>query len=54
MPNPRGRRPRRLTPEERTSVTHGDFWIPDAERDIYKRALEALNAAGVRYVVAGA
>ncbi len=54
MPNLKGRRPRRLTPEERKSLTHGDFWIPDAERQVYKRALEALNAAGVRYVVAGA
>ena len=54
MPHPRGRRPQRLTPEERKSVTHGDFWIPDAERDIYRRALEALNAAGVPYIVAGA
>jgi hypothetical protein len=54
VPNLRGRRPRRLTPEERKSLTHGDFWIPDAEREVYKRALEALNAAGVRYVVAGA
>lgn len=48
------RRPTRLTPEERKSLTHGDFWIPDEERAIYKRALEALNAAGVPYVVAGA
>ncbi len=54
MPNRRGRWPRRLTPEERKSLTHGDFWIPDAEREVYKRALEALNAAGVPYVVAGA
>ena len=54
VPNPRGRRPRRLTPEERKSLTHGDFWIPDAERDIYRRALEALNNAGISYVVAGA
>ena len=54
MPNLKGRRPRRLTPEERKSLTHGDFWIPDEEREIYKRALEALNASGVRYVVAGA
>ena len=54
MPNPRGRRPRQLTPEERKSVTHGDFWIPDQERDIYRRALEAVNAAGVPYIVAGA
>lgn len=54
MPNLKGRRPRRLTPEERKSLTHGDFWIPDAERDVYKRALEALNSAGIPYVVAGA
>src|SRR5918994_7582263 len=54
MPNPKGRRPRRLTPEERKSLTHGDFWIPEEERAVYKRALEALNAAQVPYVVAGA
>ena len=50
----KGRRPRRLTPEERKSLTHGDFWIPEEEREVYKRALEAINAAGVPYVVAGA
>lgn len=54
MSNLKGRRPRRLTAEERKSLTHGDFWIPEDEREIYKRALEALNAAGVGYVVAGA
>jgi hypothetical protein len=54
VPNLKGRRPRRLTPEERKSLTHGDFWIPDDEREVYRRALEALNAAGVQYVVAGA
>jgi hypothetical protein len=54
VPNLKGRRPRRLTPEERKSLTHGDFWIPDDEREVYRRALEALNAAGVAYVVAGA
>lgn len=54
MPTLKGRRPRRLTPEERKSLTHGDFWIPDDERAVYRRALEALNAAGVEYVVAGA
>lgn len=54
MTNLRGHRPRRLTPEERKSLTHGDFWIPDDERAVYKRALEAVNAAGVPYVVAGA
>ena len=54
LPNLKGRGPRRLTPEERKSLTHGDFWIPDQERDVYRRALEALNAAGVPNVVAGA
>ena len=54
MPNLKGRRPRRLTPEERKSLTHGDFWIPEEERQTYKRALEALNAVGVDYIVAGA
>ncbi len=54
MPNVRGRRPRRLTPEERKSLTHGDFWIPEGEREVYRRALVALNAAGLPYVVAGA
>jgi hypothetical protein len=53
MPNLRGR-PTRLTPEERKSLTHGDFWIPEDERAIYRRALEAINAANVPYVVAGA
>jgi hypothetical protein len=45
---------RRLTPEERKSVTHGDFWIPDNEREVYRKALEAVNGADVPYVVAGA
>jgi hypothetical protein len=52
VPNLRG--PTRLTPEERKSLTHGDFWIPEQEREIYKRALEALNRAGLSFVVAGA
>ncbi|HYJ78854.1 MAG TPA: hypothetical protein VEW03_04605 [Longimicrobiaceae bacterium] len=47
-------RMRNLSLEERRSVTHGEFWIPEDEREIYKRALAALNAAGVPYVVAGA
>ena len=54
MPTIRGRRPRRLSPEERKSLTHGDFWIPEEEREVYRRALQALNGAGVPYVVAGA
>jgi hypothetical protein len=52
--NLKRRPPQRLTPEERKSLTHGDFWIPDSERVIYKRALEALTTAGVPFVVAGA
>jgi hypothetical protein len=43
-----------LAPEELKSVTHGDFWIPEQEREFYKVALQALNEAGVPYVVAGA
>ena len=43
-----------LSREEERSVTHGDFWVPDAERELYKLALGALNAAGIPYVVAGA
>jgi hypothetical protein len=54
VPNLKGRRPRRLTAEERKSLTHGDFWIPEAERDVYRRALEAINAARLPYAVAGA
>jgi hypothetical protein len=43
-----------LTKEERKSVTHGDFWIPEEEREKYKRALSALNQGGIPYVVSGA
>ncbi|HEY9478971.1 MAG TPA: hypothetical protein VIP79_02740 [Gemmatimonadaceae bacterium] len=39
---------------ETRSVTHGEFWIPEEERELYKKVLAALNAAGVPYVVAGA
>jgi hypothetical protein len=53
MPNLRGR-PTRLTPEERKSLTHGDFWIPEDEREIYRRALGAVTAANLPFVVAGA
>jgi hypothetical protein len=54
VPNVKWRRPSLLTPEERKSLTHGAFWIPDVERQVYKRALEALNTADIPYVVAGA
>jgi hypothetical protein len=43
-----------LSREEERSVTHGAFWVPEAERELYKVALGALNAAGIAYVVAGA
>ncbi len=42
-----------LSPEEQKSLTHGEFWIPETERNVYRLALETLNAAGVRYVVSG-
>jgi hypothetical protein len=42
-----------LTPEEQKSLTHGEFWIPEDERQVYKRALRALNEAGVQYVISG-
>jgi Nucleotidyl transferase of unknown function (DUF2204) len=47
-------RMRDLTKEEKKSVTHGDFWVPEAEREVYKRGLRALNEQGIPYVVAGA
>jgi hypothetical protein len=43
-----------LSPDERKSLTHGDFWIPEGEREMYREALEALNGAGTEYVVTGA
>jgi hypothetical protein len=44
----------RISEEERKSLTHGHFWIPNEQRTVYKLALDTLNAAGIRYVVAGA
>ncbi|HET7550208.1 MAG TPA: hypothetical protein VFK04_02900 [Gemmatimonadaceae bacterium] len=43
-----------ISRQETRSVTHGEFWIPDEERELYKQVLAALNSAGVPYVVAGA
>ena len=43
----------RLSSQERKSLTHGEFWIPEAEREVYRSALETLNRAGVPYVVSG-
>jgi hypothetical protein len=42
-----------LTREEQKSLTHGEFWIPEAERQVYRRALDSLNRAGVPYVISG-
>jgi hypothetical protein len=56
-PRPRAvRRPQfgKITSQEKKSVTHGDFWIPESEREVYKSALRALNEHAVPYVVAGA
>ena len=47
-------RMRNLSGEERKSVTHSEFWIPEVEREIYKRFLRVLNTAGIPYVVSGA
>jgi hypothetical protein len=43
-----------LSREERKSLTHGDFWIPEEEREIYKVALDTLSRAAIPYVVTGA
>lgn len=43
-----------ISRQETRSVTHGEFWIPEEERELYKQVLATLNAAGVPYVVAGA
>ena len=43
-----------LSREERRSLTHGDFWIPEEEREKYKRAIGALNQGGIPFVVTGA
>lgn len=43
----------RLSADEKKSLTHGEFWIPEAEREVYRSALETLNRAGVPYVVSG-
>lgn len=43
-----------ISDEERKSLTHGYFWIPGEQQAVYKLALDTLNAAGARYVVAGA
>lgn len=42
-----------MSADERKSLTHGEFWIPEAERAVYREALETLNQAGVRYIVSG-
>jgi hypothetical protein len=40
-----------LTKEEAKSLTHGDFWIPEEEREIYKRALRILNVVAGAYAI---
>jgi hypothetical protein len=43
----------RLTGEEQKSLTHGEFWIPEHEREVYRVAIGALNRAGVPFVTSG-
>jgi hypothetical protein len=42
-----------MNADEKKSLTHGEFWIPEAERRVYRSALETLNRAGVPCVVSG-
>ncbi len=42
-----------LNAQEQKSLTHGEFWIPEGEREVYRDALEALNGAGLPYVLSG-
>jgi hypothetical protein len=42
-----------LSGEEQRSVTHGEFWIPEGERVVYKEVLGILNRAGIPFVVSG-
>jgi hypothetical protein len=43
----------RLSGEEQKSVTHGEFWIPEAERTVYRHAMQALDEAGVPFIISG-
>lgn len=42
-----------LSLEERKSLTHGEFWIPESDRQTYRAAIRSLNQAGVPFVVSG-
>jgi hypothetical protein len=42
-----------LSREERKSLTHGEFWIPESERVVYQLALRTLDTAGIRFVISG-
>jgi hypothetical protein len=42
-----------LNAQEKKSLTHGEFWIPEGEREVYREALDALNGAGLPYVLSG-
>jgi hypothetical protein len=43
----------KLSQEEQRSVTHGEFWIPEEEREVYRDALQTLNKAGIPFIVSG-
>jgi hypothetical protein len=42
-----------LSLDEQKSLTHGEFWIPEDEREVYQLALRTLNDTGIPYVVSG-
>jgi hypothetical protein len=43
----------RMNADEQKSLTHGEFWIPESEREVYREALGVLNRSGVPCVVSG-
>lgn len=42
-----------MNAQEKKSLTHGEFWIPEGEREIYREALQAINGTGIPYVLSG-
>jgi hypothetical protein len=42
-----------LSREEQRSLTHGEFWIPEADRAVYRTAMRTLQRAGVPFIVSG-
>lgn len=53
MPSPREHPPEQLSPEERASLTHGEFRLDEPQLSAYGDALRVLNASGPPYIVSG-